>query len=342
MSSPSPSVGADSSSRSPGFHGVVIASPPVFVGRADGEERSPYDPTRFGSERRIYYVGPEGRRSGPLEYSEARGPSVLDMVLSGSLRGLDVAELNERGHDPCQVFVFRAQPEGEWEVVVVVIPNLLLVVAPVVPHSLATHHHVYRGPRSSERHEPGTEPSPVSSYWGSDVSPGYMPTRSVGPRDPGSGDSSAGSVATSVYSPYYHPLRSRSGRNNADSSVERPLLLRPEVDIAVEASDHAQGGVASPVGSVVASVSASRHHRSVRSRAKGPYRRDLEEEVDETTFSISSHARRSLEVQEGWKAVRDGKSKRRREEVEDDDPARADGHPEGGGDEEGPDGGCAV
>ena len=52
------------------------------------------------------------------------------------------------------------------------------VVAQVVPHSLATHHHVIRGPRSSERHEPGTEPSPVSSYWGSDVSPEYMPTRS--------------------------------------------------------------------------------------------------------------------------------------------------------------------
>jgi len=68
----------------------------------------------------------------------------------------------------------------------------------------------------------------------------------------------------------------------------------------------------------------------------------LEEGVDETTFSISSHTRRSLEVQEGWKAVRDGKRKRRREEVEDDDPASADGRPEGGNDEEGPSGGCAV
>ena len=94
--------------------------------------------------------------------------------------------------------------------------------------------------------------------------------------------------------------------------------------------------------SVIASVSASPHHRSVRIRARGPYRRDLEEEVDETTFSISSHARRSLEVQEGWKAVRDGKRKRRQEEVEDGDPASADGHLEGGDDEEGPSDGCAV
>ncbi len=228
-------------------------------------------------------------------------------------------------------------------------PNLLLVVAPIVPHSLATHHHVYRGPRSSERHEPGTEPSPVSSYWGSDVSPGYMPTRSVGPRDPGSGDSSASSVVTSAYSPYHHPLRSRSGRNNADSSVERPLLLRPEMAVAAETSSHAQEGVASPTSSVIASVSASPHHRSVRSRARGPYRRDLEEEVDQTTFSISSHARRSLDVQEGWKTVRDGKRKRRREEVEDsecDHPAGVGGDPgqgpSGDGDEEGSSDGCAV
>jgi hypothetical protein len=75
----------------------------------------------------------------------------------------------------------------------------------------------------------------------------------------------------------------------------------------------------------------------------------LEEEVDETTFSISSHARRSLEVQEGWKAVRDGKRKRRREEVEDsecDHPAGVGGDPgqgpSGDGDEGGPSGGCAV
>ena len=113
ISSPPPSVGACGSSRSPGFLGVVVASPPVFVGRADGEERSPYDPSRFGFERRIYHIGPEGRRSGPFEDAEADGRSVLDIVLSGSLRGLDVAELNDRGHDSCQVFVFRAPPGGE-------------------------------------------------------------------------------------------------------------------------------------------------------------------------------------------------------------------------------------
>ena len=136
-----------------------------------------------------------------------------------------------------------------------------VVVFQAVPHSLATHHHVWRGPRGGEAHVPGTEPSPVSSYWGSDVSPGYMPTRSLGPLDSVDGDSSASpvfypsgraprgrqaeassslscptllcsepevdaspasSVRSSPYSPCYHPLRSRSGRNNAESSVERP------------------------------------------------------------------------------------------------------------------------
>jgi hypothetical protein len=43
-----------------------------------------------------------------------RGPcSVLDLVLSGTLRGLDVAELSEISHDRCEVFVFRAQPGGD-------------------------------------------------------------------------------------------------------------------------------------------------------------------------------------------------------------------------------------
>ena len=190
------------------------------------------------------------------------------------------------------------------------------VVAQVVPHSLATHHHVFRVPRGSERREPGTEPSPVSSDWGADVSPGYIPTRSAGPRDPGSGDSHAGSVATSADSPYYHPLRSRSGRNSTDSSVERPLLLRPEVALAADTIGHDQEGVDSPASSVMGLVSASPHHRSVRSRARGPYRRDLVEEVDETNFYLSPHARRSLAVQEAWKAVRDEKKRKRGEDEE--------------------------
>jgi hypothetical protein len=56
----------------------------------------------------------------------------------------------------------------------------------------------------------------------------------------------------------------------------------------------------------------------------------MEEEVDEGNCYISSHTRRSLEVQEGWKKVRDGKRKRRREEVEDvelEDPADVGGDP---------------
>jgi hypothetical protein len=43
-----------------------------------------------------------------------------------------------------------------------------------------------------------------------------------------------------------NPLRSRSGRNNAELSVERPLLLRAEVVLATDTSGHAQEIVASP------------------------------------------------------------------------------------------------
>ena len=101
------------------------------------------------------------------------------------------------------------------------------------------------------------------------------------------------------------------------------------------------------------SVSASPHHRSVRSRARGPYRRDLVEEVDETNFYISPHTRRALAIQEAWKAVRDEKKRKRGEdeEAELDDGAgagrdRSGAGPRGprgeGNDEEGPSGGGGM
>ena len=92
-----------------GFIGDVPSSH-SSASREDGEERAPYDPWRFEPDlRRVYSVGPEGRSSHPLGYPVERDPcSVLDHVLSGSLRGLDVAELRERDHDSCEVFVFRA------------------------------------------------------------------------------------------------------------------------------------------------------------------------------------------------------------------------------------------
>jgi hypothetical protein len=81
----------------------------------------------------------------------------------------------------------------------------------------------------------------------------------------------------------------------------------------------------------------------------------LEEEVDEPTFYISSHARRSLAVQEAWKKVRDKKKRKRGEdeEAELDDAAGVGGDRSGpgsrerrggGADEEGPGGagGMAV
>ncbi len=176
-----------------------------------------------------------------------------------------------------------------------------------------------------------------------------MPTDSAGPLDPVSGHSSASSVGTSACSPYYHPLRSRSGRNNAELSVERPLLLRAEVTLAADTSGHAPEIVASPEGSVMGSVSASPHHRSLRRRTRGAYLRDSVEGAEESTFYISAHTRRSLEIQEGWKKVRDGKKKRRREEVEDsefDEPASAGGGSVGAGprehDEEGSGGGGGM
>ncbi len=103
------------------------------------------------------------------------------------------------------------------------------------------------------------------------------------------------------------------------------------------------------------SVSASPHPYPLRSRSRGPYLRDLEEEVDEPTFYISSHARRSLAVQEAWKKVRDKKKRKRGEDEEADldDRAGAGGDRSGpssrerrggGDDEEGPGGvgGMAV
>ena len=119
MSRSPPSSGAGGSARSPGGRGDVYSSP-SSAGRGDGEERSPYDPWRFDPDNhRVYNVGPEGRSSHPIGYPMERGPcSVLDLVLSGSLRGLDVAELREVSHDRCEVFVFRAQPGGERQFVV--------------------------------------------------------------------------------------------------------------------------------------------------------------------------------------------------------------------------------
>ena len=142
MASPPPSFDAAGSGRSPGFRGDVPSSQ-SSASREDGEERSPYDPWRFEPDRRrVYSVGPEGRRSHPLGYPIERDPcSVLDHVLSGSLRGLDVAELRERDHDSCEVCVFRARPGGEMGVVDVLLVNFVIVFQ-VVPHSLASHHHV--------------------------------------------------------------------------------------------------------------------------------------------------------------------------------------------------------
>ena len=98
---------------------------------------------------------------------------------------------------------------------------------------------------------------------------------------------------------------------------------------------------------VVSPESASPHPYPLRSRSRGPYLRDLVEEVDEPTFYVSPHARRSLAVQEAWKKVRDEKKRKRREDEEaelDDGAGAGDDGPGsrerrgGGDDEEGPGG----
>ena len=108
-----------------------------------------------------------------------------------------------------------------------------------IPHSLATHHHVWRGPFDDG---PGVSPVSAESDF-SNVSPGYQPSRrrpqgrqvessrssgrplllrsdvaedaggSAREPEPETGrDASPASSGT--YSPSYHPLRSRSGGHN--------------------------------------------------------------------------------------------------------------------------------
>ena len=107
------------------------------------------------------------------------------------------------------------------------------------------------------------------------------------------------------------------------------------------------------MGSMASPIFASPHPSPLRSRSRGPYLRDLVEEVDETSFFISLHTSRSLAVQEAWKKVRDEKKRKRREDEEADldDGAGAggdrsgpgsQGHRRGGDDEEGPSGGRGM
>ena len=116
-----------------------------------------------------------------------------------------------------------------------------MIVFQAVPHSLATHHHVWRGPLDDG---PGLSPVSADSDF-TNVSPGYHPTRS-GSQE-GQAESSRGSgrplllrsevaadaggsarepepepelgrdtspASSGTYSPSYHPLRSRSGGYN--------------------------------------------------------------------------------------------------------------------------------
>ena len=95
------------------------------------------------------------------------------------------------------MFVFRAQPGGDCRVVFDERLISVLIGFQAVQHSLATHHHVWRGPFDDG---PGLSPVSAESDL-TNVSPGYLPSRR-GPR----------------------------GRQAESSrSLGRPLLLRSDV-----------------------------------------------------------------------------------------------------------------
>lgn len=103
----------------------------------------------------------KGRR-GEVHVLSSMPLSVTLMVLAGSLVGLDVMELRERGNISLQVVVFRVRPGVEWRYVVSLTPW---------PHIIMSflglwdvHYARTVVPRSNEAREPGADPSPVSSY----------------------------------------------------------------------------------------------------------------------------------------------------------------------------------
>ncbi len=245
------------------------------------------------------------------------------------------------------------------------IVDFVWIVFQAVPHSLASHHHVWRRPdfypsgRVVEESEDSVE-LPLLLRAGLDVVADEF-----------------GGVGSVPADPHTYPLLSRARRQvvaqrrgrQAEASSSMGCLrvsgvsAVAEADVAPDARPlRAEMDVVGriergreSVGAVAGTVSASPHPYPLRSRSRGPYLRDLEEEVDEPTFYISSHARRSLAVQEAWKKVRDETKRKRREdeEAELDDGAGAGGDCSGpssrerrgdGDDEEGPGGvgGMAV
>jgi len=292
----------------------------------------------------------------------------------------------------------------------VLVVDFSWIVFQAVPHSLASHHHVWHGPESrlevlvppsESALEPSASMSPVGMFY-PNGSPVFYPSGRVVEESEESVElplllragldvvaDEFGGVGSVSADPHTYPLLSRARRQvvaqrrgrqaEANSSMGclrvTGLSAVAEADVAPAVSmlSSPSGSYARPlragmdvvagrvergresVGAVAGPVSASPHPYPLRSRSRGPYLRDLEEEVDEPTFYISSHARRSLAVQEAWKKVRD-KKRRKRGEDEDaelDDEAEegcdrsgpgSQGRRGGGDDEEGPGGvgGMAV
>ena len=167
-----------------------------------------------------------------------------------------------------------------------------MTVFQAVPHSLASHHHVWRGPGPSaevvvRRSESGVEPSAGISPVGMFYSNG---------------------------SPVFYPSgRAPRGRQaEASSSLRCPLLLRPGVSPVAEGSAREPGSDVSPTSSVLSSPCSPYPPHPLRSRSGRSHRE--EEENDEPTYNLSPHTRRSLAIQEAYKKVRDKKRRRRESE----------------------------
>ena len=93
-----------------------VLSPTSFA-LASRFTRAPYDPSMIRPCRREYSCVEGGLRSSyALAPAADYDMSVLDIVISGSLRGLHVVEVDEEDRDHCVMRVFRSPPRGDGKI----------------------------------------------------------------------------------------------------------------------------------------------------------------------------------------------------------------------------------
>ena len=152
------------------------------------------------------------------------------------------------------------------EVVGVLIVNFV-VVFQAVPHSLASHHHVW--------HSPGPRAIVVFR------------------RDESAGGSPVGMFYSNGSPVFYPSGRAPQGRQaEASTSLGCPLLLRSGVPLVAEGSVREPEADIWPASSVLSSPHSPYPPHPLRSRSGGSHR-DVDEE-DEPTFPLSRHTRRAL------------------------------------------------